>query len=67
VDFEKLCAAHGVSHVVVRDWAHFTELVATLPDAGIRVLEIRTDRKRDAAIRKAWLAKAGAAARSGSA
>ena len=65
VDFEKLCAAHAVSHTMVRDWNHFTELVATLPESGLRVLEVRTDRKRDAAIRKAWLAKVGAAARTG--
>ncbi len=55
VDFAKLCAVHGVDHVVVRDWAHFAELVRTLPAAGIRVLEIRTDRKGDARRRKVLL------------
>jgi 2-succinyl-5-enolpyruvyl-6-hydroxy-3-cyclohexene-1-carboxylate synthase len=54
-DFEKLCSAFGVGHVLVRDWPHFTELIADLP-AGIRVLEVRTDRKRDAARRKAIFA-----------
>jgi 2-succinyl-5-enolpyruvyl-6-hydroxy-3-cyclohexene-1-carboxylate synthase len=55
VDFEKLCAAHGVEHVSVRDWAQFTGLIATLPETGVRVLHLRTDRKRDAARRKALL------------
>jgi 2-succinyl-5-enolpyruvyl-6-hydroxy-3-cyclohexene-1-carboxylate synthase len=52
VDFGKLCAAYGIAHVAVRDWAHFTELVSTLPAGGIRVLELRTNRKRDAEMRK---------------
>ncbi len=56
VDFAKLCAAHGVHHVPVKSWAQFTKLIATLPSRGIRVLEVRTDRKRDAATRKKLLA-----------
>jgi 2-succinyl-5-enolpyruvyl-6-hydroxy-3-cyclohexene-1-carboxylate synthase len=52
VDFATLCAAYGVEHVLVRDWTQFTGLVAALPPAGVRVLEIDTDRKRDAAMRK---------------
>jgi 2-succinyl-5-enolpyruvyl-6-hydroxy-3-cyclohexene-1-carboxylate synthase len=63
VDFEKLCAAHQVPHLLVRDWIHFQKLVSEAAPDGIRVLEIRTDRKRDAAIRKALLGAAGAAAR----
>lgn len=63
VDFEKLCAAHGVQHVLVRDWTHFSELVAVLPQSGVRVLEIRTDRKRDAARRKQLFAAVAASAR----
>ena len=60
VDFAKLGAAYGVEHVMVRDWAHFTELVAALPASGIRVLELRTDRKRDAATRKRMFAEVAA-------
>jgi 2-succinyl-5-enolpyruvyl-6-hydroxy-3-cyclohexene-1-carboxylate synthase len=59
-DFGKLCSAYGCDHVAVRDWAHFTELIASLPAAGIRVLEIRTDRKRDAALRKQLFADVAA-------
>jgi len=54
-DFGKLCAAYGVEHVPVRDWAHFAELIATLPRSGMRVLHLRTDRKRDTVRRKALL------------
>jgi 2-succinyl-5-enolpyruvyl-6-hydroxy-3-cyclohexene-1-carboxylate synthase len=60
VDFGKLCATYGVEHVAVRDWKHFTELVAALPASGVRVLELRTDRKADAATRKQWFAEIAA-------
>jgi len=60
VDFAKLCAAYGADHVLVRDWAHFTELVSVLPASGLRVLEVRTDRKRDAATRRQWFAEIAA-------
>lgn len=52
VDFAKLCAAHQVEHIVVRDLGHLGELVTLLPSEGIRVLEVVTDRKRDATFRK---------------
>jgi len=60
VDFGRLCAAYGAEHVRVRDWDHFAALVARLPAAGVRVLEVRTDRKRDAAQRRLLLAAAAA-------
>lgn len=63
VEFATLCAAHGVEHTLVRDWPHFVELVRRLPSQGIRVLELRTDRKRDAAQRKALFKAAAEAAR----
>jgi 2-succinyl-5-enolpyruvyl-6-hydroxy-3-cyclohexene-1-carboxylate synthase len=56
VDFATLAAAYGVEHVTVTDWAQFTGLIAQLPAQGVRVLELRTDRKRDAAWRQALLA-----------
>ncbi|MGH7955512.1 MAG: 2-succinyl-5-enolpyruvyl-6-hydroxy-3-cyclohexene-1-carboxylic-acid synthase [Opitutaceae bacterium] len=60
VDIGRLCAAHGVDHVLVRDWLHFTGLISTLPENGIRVLEVQTDRKRDAVARKTWFAEIAA-------
>ena len=61
-DFGKLCSAYGVAHVLVRDWKHFTGLASVLPTSGVRVLELRTDRKRDAATRKKLFADAAIAA-----
>jgi 2-succinyl-5-enolpyruvyl-6-hydroxy-3-cyclohexene-1-carboxylate synthase len=55
VDFAALAGAYGVAHVLIEDWAQFTALIAELPPRGIRVLEVRTDRKRDAAWRKEFL------------
>ena len=52
--------AYAVDHVLARDWDHFTELIVTLPAAGMRVIELRTDRKRDAAMRKAMFAEIAA-------
>jgi 2-succinyl-5-enolpyruvyl-6-hydroxy-3-cyclohexene-1-carboxylate synthase len=56
VDFKKLGSAYGVAHTLVRDWKHFAGLIAKLPKQGVRILEVRTDRKRDAAFRKQLLA-----------
>ncbi|HEX2855081.1 MAG TPA: 2-succinyl-5-enolpyruvyl-6-hydroxy-3-cyclohexene-1-carboxylic-acid synthase [Opitutaceae bacterium] len=61
VDFAKLCAAYGIAHTMVRDWAHFIELTSALPAGGIRVLEVRTNRKRDAEMRKQMFAELAAA------
>lgn len=62
VDFRRLCPAYGIAHVVVKDWRHFARLLAKLPPRGVRVLEIRTDRKRDTAFRGRLLGTAAAAA-----
>lgn len=59
-DFGKLCAAYGVEHTLVRDWAHFIDLIAHLPGDGVQVLEVRTERKRDAAQRKGMFAEIAA-------
>jgi 2-succinyl-5-enolpyruvyl-6-hydroxy-3-cyclohexene-1-carboxylate synthase len=61
-DFRKLCGAHGVAYTRVRDGQHFTRLISKLPKSGIRVLELRTDRKKDAALRKKIFADAAKAA-----
>ena len=64
-DFKQLCSAHGVTHVRVRDARHLGALVSRLPRRGIRVLELRTDRARDAALRKKiFVAAASATERS---
>ena len=62
VDFGRLCGAYGAGHVRVRDWDHLTALISRLPAAGLRVLEVRTDRKLDAARRRELLTAAARAA-----
>jgi len=61
VDFSKLCAAYGVSHTVARDGEQLIELVSTLPESGVRLIEVVTDRKRDAAFRRKLFAEVAAA------
>ncbi len=61
-NFRKLCASYGVAHTRVTSWGQFTRLVSRLPLSGIRVLELRTDRKKDAALRKKIFAEAAKAA-----
>jgi 2-succinyl-5-enolpyruvyl-6-hydroxy-3-cyclohexene-1-carboxylate synthase len=58
VDFSRLCGAHGAEHIYVEDWTHFEALISNLPAEGVRLLELRTDRKRDAAWRKEAFASA---------
>ncbi len=57
VSFAKLCAAYEVKHTMVKNWVHFIRLVRKLPEQGVHVLELRTDRKRDAAFRKKLFAE----------
>lgn len=60
VDLAGLCAAHGVEHVPVEDASQLAPLVAELPQEGVRVLEVRTERARDAAFRKGLFADVAA-------
>jgi 2-succinyl-5-enolpyruvyl-6-hydroxy-3-cyclohexene-1-carboxylate synthase len=59
VDFVALCAAYSVGHVRVRDERHLAALVGKLPATGVRVLEVSTDRKYDASLRKQLFASVG--------
>jgi 2-succinyl-5-enolpyruvyl-6-hydroxy-3-cyclohexene-1-carboxylate synthase len=47
VDLAKLCEAHGVHHEQFQNWDDFITSIADLPESGIRILELRTDRKAD--------------------
>ena len=51
-DFASLAAAHGAEHIMIHDWSQYIGLITALPAAGIRVLEVQTDRQQDAAARK---------------
>ncbi|MEO1133695.1 MAG: 2-succinyl-5-enolpyruvyl-6-hydroxy-3-cyclohexene-1-carboxylic-acid synthase, partial [Cyanobacteria bacterium J06639_1] len=48
VDVAKLCAAYGVEWELVETWQQFANALDPLPEAGVRVLEIRSDRRTDA-------------------
>ena len=62
VDFAALAAMHDIVHHVVTSWEDFAEQLRQLPPSGVRIVELRTDRKADAAMRKRLLDGAGAAA-----
>lgn len=47
VDFAQLCAAYGAAHTLIPNWDALAKAVTILPQSGLRVLEIRTDRKTD--------------------
>lgn len=55
VDIATLCAAHGVTYEPIHTWPQLAARLQTLPTAGIRLLELRSDRKRDAQRRRQWL------------
>lgn len=61
VDLASLCRAYGVKHEQPGGWAEFESAVqAAATRAGVNVIELRTDRRRDAAWRKALFAEAAA-------
>ncbi|MEO0375114.1 MAG: 2-succinyl-5-enolpyruvyl-6-hydroxy-3-cyclohexene-1-carboxylic-acid synthase [Cyanobacteria bacterium P01_A01_bin.17] len=47
VDFAQLGATYGVTHTCIQSWEHLIQLINPLPTEGIRVLEVRCDRKLD--------------------
>ena len=52
IDFEPLCKTYGVKYERIRDWQQFVDRLTVLPQEGIRVLELKTDRKLDTQWRK---------------
>ncbi|MEG3930798.1 2-succinyl-5-enolpyruvyl-6-hydroxy-3-cyclohexene-1-carboxylic-acid synthase [Microcoleus sp. T3_B1] len=57
INFAQLCATYGVEHEVIEDWELFKEKLNLLPNSGIRVLELQTDRRSDAKWRQDNLGK----------
>ena len=55
IDFAQLCQTYGVSYTNIQTWQQLQDLIQVLPATGIRVLEIKTDRKQDAVWRKTCL------------
>lgn len=52
VNFAQLCAAHGVRHCMIGSLSVLRRELAKKFPSGVRVLEVTTDRKRDAAFRR---------------
>ncbi len=59
IDFSKLCQTYGISYRVMQNWSQFQKAISHLPSAGVRVLEIRTDRKEDTVLRRKLLDEVG--------
>ncbi|MBD2256175.1 2-succinyl-5-enolpyruvyl-6-hydroxy-3-cyclohexene-1-carboxylic-acid synthase [Pseudanabaena sp. FACHB-2040] len=55
VNVAKLCAAYSADYERVDDWQTFSQRLGSLPQAGVRVLEVRCDRKTDAPFRQTLL------------
>jgi len=47
VSIAGLCEAHGIGHRRVETWDALMECIERLPDKGVRVIEVDTDRKAD--------------------
>lgn len=52
IDFAQLCKTYGVEHELIASWQELSNKLNPLPNKGIRVLEIRTNRKESAKWRK---------------
>ena len=59
IDFAQLCATYGVEHELIHTWDQFVQKLNPLPTEGIRVLEVRCDRRADAQWRKQLMGKLG--------
>ncbi|MBD0263974.1 MAG: 2-succinyl-5-enolpyruvyl-6-hydroxy-3-cyclohexene-1-carboxylic-acid synthase [Tolypothrix sp. Co-bin9] len=57
IDFAQLCATYGVEHELITSWDKLQQKLNPLPSKGIRVLELRTNRKTDAKWRQENLPK----------
>lgn len=51
IDFKKFAALHNLDYLCPRTWKDFERALLPLPKAGVRLIELRTERKRDAAFR----------------
>lgn len=52
IDFAQLCATYNVQHQLINSWEELQNQLKQLPKTGIRVLEIKTNRKKDVMWRK---------------
>ncbi|MFN6478996.1 2-succinyl-5-enolpyruvyl-6-hydroxy-3-cyclohexene-1-carboxylic-acid synthase [Nostoc sp. DedQUE07] len=59
IDFAQLCATYNVQHELITSWEQLQQRFNLLPNTGIRVLELQTNRKKDAKWRQENLCKFG--------
>ncbi len=57
INFAQLCVTYGVEHEIIDDWKQLKQKLVSLPNNGIRVLELPTDRRSDAKWRQDNLSK----------
>ena len=57
VNSAKLCEAYGVKYQSLSGWDGLLEAIRQLPEAGLRVLELATNRKADRETLKKILTK----------
>ncbi len=57
IDFAQLCTTYGIEHELITSWEQLQQRLNPLPTTGIRVLELRTNRKADAKWRQENLGK----------
>jgi 2-succinyl-5-enolpyruvyl-6-hydroxy-3-cyclohexene-1-carboxylate synthase len=57
INFAQLCATYGVEHEIIDDWELLKQKLFLLPNSGIRVLELPTNRRTDAKWRQDNLGK----------
>ncbi len=52
INFAQLCATYSIEYHRIQDWQDLIDRLKTLPQQGIRLLEVQTDRKRDTLYRR---------------
>lgn len=57
VEFATLCAAYGIAYTQIQSWDHLIQQLQHPPPQGLRLLEVRCDRKADAQWRQALFQK----------
>ena len=55
IDFVRLGATYGVEHHLITSWQQLIELLNPLPEMGIRILELHTNRRKDSSWRRETL------------
>ena len=48
INFAQLCQTYNISYQKIDNWQQLTQLLNPLPTTGIRLLELKTNRKQDA-------------------